>query len=133
MAEPSQPPPGEAGPSDLIRRLEERRERHRQRSKPYRIAVVVAGFLITLAGLIMTGPVPGPGLLVIPIGLALRALEFAWAERLLERAVVYAEDARRKASEASRAQKVLSGLATAVAIAAVVAVVILYDIPYLPG
>jgi len=42
--------------------------------------------LILLAGIILSLPlVPGPGLPLIAVGLAMLALEFAWAERLLRR------------------------------------------------
>lgn len=115
-----------------IKRLHERKERHQQRPRVVRYGVVVLGVLITLTGVVMTGPVPGPGFLVIPVGLALLALEFAWAENLLERAVVWADDAREKAANRSRGEKIASGVAIAVGIAAFVTAAILWDIPVLP-
>ncbi len=124
-------PAADAKPS-LPERIAARRGRHKQRSKVYRAGVVVAGFLITLAGLVMTGPVPGPGFLVIPVGLALLALEFDWAERLLVKAVEYAERQKRKAQAATPAQKIMSGVAAVLAIAAFVAAALLWDIPLLP-
>ena len=70
----------------MIDRLEERRERHAQRHKLYRIGFAVAGTLVLLAGIILSLPlVPGPGLPLVALGLAMLALEFAWAERLLRR------------------------------------------------
>ena len=70
----------------MIDRLEERRERHSQRHKLYRIGFAVAGTLVLLAGIILSLPlVPGPGLPLVAVGLAMLALEFAWAERLLRR------------------------------------------------
>ena len=70
----------------MIDRLEERRERHAQRHKLYRIGFGIAGTLILLAGIILSLPlVPGPGLPLVAVGLAMLALEFAWAERLLRR------------------------------------------------
>jgi uncharacterized protein (TIGR02611 family) len=126
--------PEEGGPprSDMARRLAERRARHRRRSMPYRVGTVVLGFLITTAGVVMTGPIPGPGLLVIPVGLGLLALEFAWAERLLGRTLDYAERSRRRAAEASPAQKWGSAVAAAVAAASFVVAAVLWDIPVLP-
>jgi uncharacterized protein (TIGR02611 family) len=115
-----------------IRKLHERKDRHKQRNKLIRAGVVVLGVLITLAGIVMTGPVPGPGFLVIPIGLALLALEFTWAERLLERAVVWADKAKEQAASRSRAEKIASGVAVAVGIAAFVTAAILWDIPVVP-
>ena len=70
----------------MIDRLEERRERHAERTRLYRIAFGVAATLVLLAGIFLSLPlVPGPGLPLIAIGLAMLALEFVWAERLLRR------------------------------------------------
>jgi uncharacterized protein (TIGR02611 family) len=70
----------------MIDRLEERRERHAQRHKLYRIGFGVAAALVLLAGIILSLPlVPGPGLPLVAVGLAMLALEFTWAERLLRR------------------------------------------------
>lgn len=70
----------------MIDRLEERRERHAQRHKLYRIGFGVAASIILLAGIVLSLPlVPGPGLPLVAIGLAMLALEFVWAERLLRR------------------------------------------------
>jgi hypothetical protein len=41
-----------------------------------------AGAIITLGGLVMM-PLPGPGLPVLAIGLAILARDVAWADRLL--------------------------------------------------
>ena len=43
-----------------------------------RIAVLAVGSTIVLLGVIML-VTPGPGLVVIPIGLAVLSIEFAWA------------------------------------------------------
>jgi hypothetical protein len=50
-----------------------------------RIAVTVIGFAALIAGGIMM-VTPGPGILIIVAGLAILATEWAWAERLLDRA-----------------------------------------------
>ncbi|MDX6483913.1 MAG: hypothetical protein QOE95_1684 [Gaiellaceae bacterium] len=71
---------------ELIERLEERRERHAERTRLYRVAFGVAAALVLLVGIFLSLPlVPGPGLPLIAVGLAMLALEFAWAERLLRR------------------------------------------------
>jgi uncharacterized protein (TIGR02611 family) len=115
-----------------IQKLHERRRVHKARHKVIRAGVVVLGVLITLAGIVMTGPVPGPGFLVIPLGLALLALEFTWAERLLERVVVWADNAREQAANRSKGERIASGIAVAIGIAALVTAAILWDIPVLP-
>lgn len=43
-----------------------------------RIAVLAVGSTVVMLGVIML-VTPGPGLIVIPIGLAILGLEFAWA------------------------------------------------------
>ena len=48
----------------------------------YRWAVAVVGGVITIGGLILV-PLPGPGWVIVFVGLALLAREFAWAKRLL--------------------------------------------------
>ena len=69
---------------------------------------------------------------MIPIGLTMLALEFVWAERLLEKAVDRAETARQKAAETTTAQRVLSGIAVALGLAAFGAAALLWDVPLLP-
>jgi uncharacterized protein (TIGR02611 family) len=112
-------------------RLAERRAAHVKRGRLYRIGVAGLGGIITLAGVAML-VTPGPAFVVIPIGLAMLALEFAWAERLLDRALAHAELAQRKAAETTRAQRLLGGLAAVLAVGAAVAAAIAWDIPVLP-
>jgi uncharacterized protein (TIGR02611 family) len=49
-----------------------------------RIFFIIAGFTLLLAGVVML-VTPGPGMLVILLGLGLLAAEFVWARRLMER------------------------------------------------
>jgi uncharacterized protein (TIGR02611 family) len=49
-----------------------------------RVFLVVAGFTLLLAGVVML-VTPGPGLLTIFLGLGLLAAEFVWARRLMDR------------------------------------------------
>lgn len=124
-SEPTVPKPS------LVERLQTQRERHLQRSKPVRVLYVVVGFTILGAGLAML-ITPGPAFVVIPIGLALLSLEFAWAEKMLERAIEKGEKAKQKASETTATQRVLTGIATALAIGALVVLGAMGDIPLLP-
>jgi uncharacterized protein (TIGR02611 family) len=123
--EPSRPP------RRLLDGVKARRERHRERSRVVRTAVVLAGFVVVLAGLAMI-PLPGPGLLVVAGGLALLALEFAWAERLLERTIDQMEDATDKVKRASRLQQILLVLLGALGVAAAALFAYTWDIPLLP-
>jgi len=47
-------------------------------------AVAVAGFAVLVCGFALIF-LPGPAILVIPLGLAILAKEFPWARRLLDR------------------------------------------------
>jgi uncharacterized protein (TIGR02611 family) len=61
--------------------------RRRIRSNPathrlYRLAVGVLGLVIVIGGLIAV-PAPGPGWLIVFVGVSIWASEFEWAQRLL--------------------------------------------------
>ena len=113
-------------------RLAERRAAHLQRGRLYRILFAIAGALVTLAGIAML-VTPGPAFVVIPIGLAMLALEFAWAERLLDRALEQAEIAQRKAAATTRTQRILGALGGLLAVGAAVTAWLLWEIPLIPG
>ena len=49
-----------------------------------RLIIAVIGFTILLIGIAMI-VLPGPAIVVIPIGLGILANEFIWARRLLDR------------------------------------------------
>ena len=50
-----------------------------------RAVVAVIGFTVLLIGIAMV-VLPGPAIVVIPLGLAILATEFVWARRLLQKA-----------------------------------------------
>jgi uncharacterized protein (TIGR02611 family) len=110
-------------PPRLVHKLRDQRERHLERSRIYRGAFLVAGVIVLLGGLALL-VLPGPAFLVIPIGLAMLSLEFAWAERTLEKAIIQADAAKEKANETSTKRRVLSGLAIAAGVAAAVTLVV---------
>src|SRR3954454_10157326 len=101
----------------IVQRLEAQRERHRQRGFLVRMLYTIVGFTVLIAGLLML-VLPGPALIVIPIGLALLSLEFVWAEGMLERVLVQADNAKRKAQETTTAQRITSAVLVALAAAA---------------
>ena len=116
---------------ELFERLEDRRQEHVERGKLYRVAFALAGFTVFLGGLAML-VLPGPALAVIPVGLAMLALQFAWAEKLLEIAVDKAEAAGEAAKETSAKQRIVGIVAIGLAAAAAVAAAFAWDIPLLP-
>lgn len=115
----------------LVERLRAQRERHRRRPRPVRALYIVVGFTVLILGLVML-VTPGPAFVVIPFGLALLSLEFAWAERLLDRALDKAEQAKAKARESTRTERVLTTIAVVLGCLAVAAWAYWGDIPILP-
>ena len=49
-----------------------------------KILIGTAGFLVLLLGIILIF-IPGPAIIVIPLGLAILATQFTWARSLLQR------------------------------------------------
>src|SRR4029450_9336358 len=115
-----------------MERVRARQERHRQRHRLYRIGFAALGFLVLAAGVIML-VTPGPGIPGICFGLAMLALEFAWAERWLERLLNRVEQAAeevRQSSPAKRAGLIAAGV---LAVAVYIVIIVLWDVPILPG
>jgi uncharacterized protein (TIGR02611 family) len=131
IEEPPEPAIAEPEKPKLVKRLEAQRDRHRERPVVIRALYVVIGFTIVLSGLAML-VLPGPAFLVIPVGLAVLSLEFAWAENLLGRALEQGEAAKRKAAETTKTQRILTATAATLAGAAFVTWALLGDVPLLP-
>ena len=115
----------------LSEKLARRRERHIQRSMAYRVMFMIAAFAILIAGVALI-PLPGPGWAIVFVGLGMLALEFKWAEKLMEKVLDRLEGVAQAAENASPLQKAIGAVATALGIAACVAAAILWDIPLLP-
>jgi len=60
-----------------------------------RIAVLVVGSTILVIGVIML-VAPGPAIVVIPVGLAVLGMEFAWARRFLRKIRARISEQQRK-------------------------------------
>lgn len=69
---------------ELLTRVEAWAHRGPVRAVVVKVGVSVLGPLVVLAGVAMT-VLPGPGLVVIALGMALLALEYEWARRLVRR------------------------------------------------
>ena len=118
-------------PRPAIKSLRQRKERHKQRSKLYRVPFALVGVLVIVAGAALALPgVPGPGLLLVAVGLGMLALEFDRAERLFESVINKVEDTRERTSTWQQVALGVLGLAIGVGFALAV---YLYEIPVLPG
>jgi uncharacterized protein (TIGR02611 family) len=116
----------------VIERVRARKERHRQRNRIFRVAFAAAGFVVLLAGIVMLFT-PGPGWAVIVLGLAMLALEFAWAERALERVIDKAELAADQVTKGSPLRRAAVLSVGVLSLAALVALIVFWDIPLFPG
>ncbi len=118
---------------EMLKRLQERKERQKERNILYRVGTVIVGIVLVLGGIVLSGPgVPGPGFVVILLGLGLLALEFEPAERLLERVIIWSDKAKDRAQRASTAEKVTVAVIVIAAITGFVLWAIYYDIPLIP-
>jgi uncharacterized protein (TIGR02611 family) len=120
------------GRRPLIERVRERQRRHRQRSFFIRVPFALAGFAVLLLGVIMLFT-PGPGWALIIFGLGLLALEFTWAERLLERVLNKVEQVSEDVMQGSRVRRAAVLAVGALAAAGMLALVVFWDIPFFPG
>ncbi len=132
---PTTPRPGDA-PTDppkpeIVKRLQAQRDRQKQRPKAVRAGTVVGGFLVVALG-ILALPFPGPGWLIIFVGLAILSLEFAWAGRALDWLLIQVAAFQRWLKAAPTGIKVLLGLGVALVLAAIAAWAYFGDIPLLP-
>ena len=94
-------------------------QRHYHRRGPvFRAIWLVAAVLVTFAGLAMT-VLPGPAIIVIPIGVAMLAARFRWAQWLLRMIIEHGVALHRRISKAGIGVKVLTALAGGGVVAAV--------------
>jgi hypothetical protein len=95
MVEPWRRRGQRSGNSDLvmhIRRREMAKRRMRSEAQPSsstpglrKVAIAVAGFSVLLFGVaLLVVPIPGTSVIIFPLGLAILAREFQWAQRLLD-------------------------------------------------
>jgi hypothetical protein len=129
----SKAPPQEDDRPEILQKLEERRERHQRRGRLHRAAIVAFGILLVLGGIVLSGPgVPGPGFLVVLIGLSFLALEFDRAERLLEKVILWADAWSDRIERLPKWMKITGSVLGVLGLAAFIVAAILWDIPLLP-
>ena len=66
-----------------------------------RIVIAIVGFTVLLLGVLMI-VLPGPAFIIIPLGLAILATEFVWAQRLLAKAKSYFDKQRQRVADKVR-------------------------------
>jgi uncharacterized protein (TIGR02611 family) len=58
-----------------------------------KVVYSVVGFTVILIGIVMI-VLPGPAIVIIPLGLAILATEFAWARKILRRGKIFVDKLR---------------------------------------
>lgn len=85
----------------------------------WRVGIAIIGLAIVVVGVILL-PLPGPGWLIIFLGIGVWATEFAWASRLLRRARTLVSQFASWVSALPRWQQLLVGAAGFAVVAAFV-------------
>lgn len=88
-----------------------------------RLTVLLIGAAVMGAGFAML-VLPGPGILVVVIGLAILAREFAWAERTLDKTRARATDATMKLTKSPLGRMVFAVTAAALIVGGGVAIIL---------
>lgn len=115
----------------ILDRIEDRREQYEALPLPVRVLVLLVGATFLLGGLAML-VLPGPAFVVIPVGLAILSLQFAWAQSALEKTVLQGTKAKEKAANTTRAQRLTTIALGLAAAAAFTAWAYWGDVPLLP-
>ncbi|MFZ0160013.1 MAG: TIGR02611 family protein [Kineosporiaceae bacterium] len=122
------------GPPRSVRAARNKLKSHPVTGPAYKVTVGVVGALVVLLGLLLV-PFPGPGWLIVILGLLILASEFTWAKRLLD----FVQDKVRAWTEWMKRRsvvvRVLVGLLTVAFVAAVLyAMALLVGVPsWVPG
>lgn len=90
-----------------------------------KVLILIVGVTVVLAGIALLA-LPGPGMLVIIVGLLILSTEFEWAQRWLDYAVEKTAGATTKVQE-SRSGRVLLGLSGLGMIAVGVAIIVFFS------
>ncbi len=69
-----------------------------------KIIITLTGFIVLIIGIIML-IAPGPGWVIIIIGLGILATEYAWAHHLLHKAKSYYEKVKQRALSGMKSKK----------------------------
>ena len=88
-----------------------------------RVAVFILGVAVLLAGIAMLA-LPGPGVIVVIVGLVILATEFAWAERALDTVTERTATAATKITDDTRGRALLAASGVGLVVAGIVVIVI---------
>jgi len=104
--------------NDIHTRADAVQRQYHRRGPVFRAIWLVAAVLVIVAGLVML-VVPGPAIIVIPIGIAMLAARFRWAQILLRATIDYGVTLHRRISKAGIGVKLALALGGAAVVAGV--------------
>jgi uncharacterized protein (TIGR02611 family) len=107
---------------DIQRRVNAVQRRYHQGGPMVRAVWVIAAVVVVLAGLAML-VLPGPALLVIPIGLAMLAVRYRWAQWALGELIDRGVRVQRRFARRSRGIRLMWSVAVCLVVVAGYAVV----------
>jgi hypothetical protein len=108
---------------DIHRRVHAVQQRYHRGGPLLRALWLFLAVLLTLTGLAMT-VLPGPAIVVIPLGLAMLAVRFRWAQATLQTAIEYGVwTQRRVVARSSAGNRMLWRIAGVLALVALAVVV----------
>lgn len=109
---------------DILRRVHAVQQHYHRGGPVLRAVWVLAAILVTVTGIAMT-VLPGPAVLVVPLGLAMLAVRYRWAHAVLHSAIEHGVRAQRRvAAGASPGSRVLWGIGCVVMLVALGLVVL---------
>jgi hypothetical protein len=103
---------GDSARDRAERRIERAREMYDRHGHVFHVLWVAVAVVIVLAGVVMT-VFPGPAAVVVPFGMAMLAVVFGWARKLLLGGVDHGADAVEYVRDTSTLAKVLAVAAVA--------------------
>lgn len=108
---------------DIQRRVHAVQRHYHDAGPALRVLWLLAAFVVILAGIAMT-ILPGPAVVVIPVGLAMLAVRFRWAQRALRASIDHGVRMQRGFAKAGMVTR-LAWSAAAVGVVAALAVIVL--------
>lgn len=108
---------------DIQRRVHAVQRHYHDHGRAFRALWLVAAFGVIVAGVAMT-VLPGPAILVIPVGLAMLAVRFRWAQWALRTTIDSGVRVQRQFAKASVGARLAWSAATLSAVVLVAAVLL---------
>jgi tellurite resistance protein TerC len=108
---------------DIQRRVHAVQRHYHGAGPALRVVWLVVAFVVIVVGVAMT-VLPGPAVIVVPVGLAMLAVRFRWAQWALRAVIEHGVRLQRRLAKASPLVKLASSAVTFVVVALLAVVVL---------